>query len=105
MATGTERVLVGRVVDRSSESYSYFFFLWTTPPRIALLAATLLLLCYLLTKKGFKFFKNICLFYIAKMVRFSRELLQKVKSGSLITSRGVHAHNCIMGNKGKMAGN
>ena len=31
MATGTERVLVGRVVDRSSESYSYFFFFVDNP--------------------------------------------------------------------------
>ena len=38
-------------------------------------------------------------------MRFSRELLQTVKSGSLITIRGVHAHSCIMGNQGKMAGN
>ena len=29
--TGTERVLVGRVVDRSSESYSLFLLLYAQP--------------------------------------------------------------------------
>ena len=71
--TGTERVLVGRVVDRfalvSIIIFFIFFFACTTPPRIALLAATVLLLCYLLINKvllllllSVKFFQNICNF-------------------------------------------